>query len=173
MEGIGKCSTFEELMSQPYAGRYLKCSGAANSICKNNRYDGVCWIDRPDVTPTTQQSNAPGGRASWHPGNREHQLFGRVLTYTILEATKDALNLWKETDGLLLNDEAWHMTAHYEGLRKRVEEIPLEKYHCLNYGEMNFFCRYPMKVKTDGVRLSKVYVTYLHHKLTTYTSLVL
>jgi hypothetical protein len=148
-DGIRHCTTFSDLMEQPFAARYLKCGGEVKKICGNNRYDGVCWIDRPDVIPQRQQDKAPGGRASWHPGNREHQLFGRVLTYTILEATKDALLLWKETEGLVLDDETWHVTAHYEGLRKRVEDIPLKEYHCTNYEDMDFICKFPMKARTE------------------------
>lgn len=62
-KGLVAASTYKEILGQPYASRYLKCNGEAKSICKKNRYDAVCWIDRPDISPGTDQSKAPGGRA--------------------------------------------------------------------------------------------------------------
>lgn len=148
-DGLNKCSTFEELRKQPYAPRYMRCDGEVKKICHDHRYDGVCWIDRPDVTPWTPQKKNPGGRASWHPGNREHQLFGRVLTYTILEATKDALTIWKNAEGYKLDDKDWHLTEHYKKLRKGLDEMNLEDHHCLGFAQngMEFMCKYPMKVR--------------------------
>ena len=147
MKGLNYSSTYEDLVAQPFAARYLKCNGQIKPVCGKNRYDGVCWIDRPDVIPQQQQNDVPGGRASWHPGNREHQLFGRVLAYTILEATKDALKLWKDFPGWVLPDETWHMAAHYHGLRERIASMPLEKYYCKTFGALDFVCKYPVKVK--------------------------
>jgi hypothetical protein len=47
----------------PWALRYMNCDNEISSVCKKYEYDGVCWIDRPDFTPTTTQSKYPGGRA--------------------------------------------------------------------------------------------------------------
>lgn len=148
-KGLQKSNTLEQLMQQPLSARYLKCSGDVKAICQKHQYDGVCWIDRSDVTPKREQGKAPGGRASWHPGKWEHQLFGRVLAFTILEATKDALTIWYNADQHILDDNVWHVTAHYESLRKRVEDMHLEEYHCTNYVENNmaFMCKYPLKVR--------------------------
>lgn len=149
--GILSSSTMEDVRSQPLPARYLKCSGNIKKICEHHRYDGTCWIDRPDFIPSVPQGSAPGGRASWHPGKWEHQLFGRVLAYTILEATKDALLLWKNASNFELEDSVWHMTNHYNYLRNQVQEIPLEQYHCINFVEnnMEFMCRYPLKARTE------------------------
>lgn len=149
--GLVSSSTMEELLALPLPARYLKCAGSVKKICEHYRYDGTCWINRPDVEPSVPQGQAPGGRASWHPGKWEHQIFGRVLAYTILEATQDALLLWKNAPNLKLEDTAWHMTNHYTQLRKQVQEIPLEQYHCTNFVEndMEFMCRYPLKARTE------------------------
>jgi hypothetical protein len=47
----------------PFAVQYMDCANDISSICKDHEYDGVCWIDRPDVTPGTGQQSHPGGRA--------------------------------------------------------------------------------------------------------------
>jgi hypothetical protein len=62
-KGLPEVKTYEELMARPYASRYMKCKDEVKSVCKQKRYDGVCWIDRPDVTPENGQKKAPGGRA--------------------------------------------------------------------------------------------------------------
>ena len=62
-KGLPTVSTYEELMAQPYATRYMNCVDAVKSVCKKNRYDAVCWVDRPDITPNVSQHKAPGGRA--------------------------------------------------------------------------------------------------------------
>ena len=53
-----------------WAARYLRCEGDIANLCKENEYNGTCWIERDDYTPTMPQNPAPGGRASWHPGHK-------------------------------------------------------------------------------------------------------
>ncbi len=169
-KGLQTSSTLPQLMEQTLAARYLKCSGDTKNICKNHQYGGVCWIDRPDVIPRREQNKVPGGRASWHPGKWEHQLFGRVLAFTILEATKDALTIWNDAENkFVLEDDVWHLSAHYERQRKRVDAIPLEEYHCTNYVEnnMEFMCKYPLKVRMcDSVLLRN---QGINHRKTQYS----
>jgi len=54
----------------PWAVRYMDCASDVQAICKNYEYDGVCWIDRSDVTPTQNQKGHPGGRAGKVAGRR-------------------------------------------------------------------------------------------------------
>lgn len=148
---VNTIKTFDDLMASPYPLRYLKCGGDVKSICKKYEYNGVCWIDRPDYEPTHKQDSHPGGQAGWHPGNLHHQLTGRVITYTILEALSEALQMWHESPGFALPDSAWHVTPLYESVRKRLAEAPLEPYHCINFQEfgLEFTCQTPMKARTE------------------------
>jgi hypothetical protein len=56
--------------SVKWMARYLRCNGEMHGICREREYNGTCWIERDDYTPTTAQNKEPGGRASWHPGFR-------------------------------------------------------------------------------------------------------
>lgn len=148
MSGLSSVSDYDSLMARPFATRYLACRGAVKGLCKDHKYDGVCWVERPDFIPNQKQDSHPGGRAGWHPGNMEHQLTGRVITFSILQATKEALKMWYESDGHLIPDEVWHVTSHYESIRRRLAGASLEPLHCINFAEngMDFMCKYPMKV---------------------------
>jgi hypothetical protein len=150
MSGIAAATSFEDLDELPWAARYMACSPDLSSICSENRYDGICWLDRPDFTPTKEQQPYPGGRAGWHPGNREHQLTGRVLTFTFLQAMKEALTLWNDAAGYALADEAWHMTTHYDTVRAGVYEHTGDG-HCNEYWRvgMTSLCKFPMKGRTE------------------------
>ena len=61
--------------SVKWMARYLRCNGETHGLCREREYNGTCWIDRDDYTPTTTQQKEPGGRASWHPGFRVSCLF--------------------------------------------------------------------------------------------------
>jgi hypothetical protein len=144
--GVEKAETYDDFESLPWAAQSLKCSQDIKSICKKNEYIGNCWVDRPDVTPPTAQKDVPGGQASWHPGNRKHQIAGRVLAFTLLQALKEVLSMWHEADGYQLADDVWHVTNYYQGMRTKV--VAAEDKHCFNYGDFGlpFVCKYPMKV---------------------------
>ena len=155
--GIDKASSLEEIEKMPWAMQYVRCDSELKGVCRANEYMGTCWIERDDYTPQTEQNEEPGGRASWHPGNRIHQVRGRVLAFTILQALKEALVMWNEADGYALPDEAWHVTAHYEAIRakvlsltertdldERLKDKPLEK------RELEILLKYPLKVSEQG-----------------------
>jgi len=111
-------------------------------------WKGDCWIDREDFTPPTNQKQM-GGRARWHPGNRIHQVTGRVLAYTILTALHEVLATWNEADGYMLNDEDWHVTAYYENTRSKVAALAEDVGWCSHYyqkAELPNVCNYPMQV---------------------------
>eukprot|EP00934_Nitzschia_sp_Nitz4_P008119 Nitzschia sp. Nitz4//scaffold229_size32011//14677//16995//NITZ4_007918-RA/size32011-processed-gene-0.14-mRNA-1//-1//CDS//3329542856//8109//frame0 len=148
---VTKVTTLDELMAQPWASRYLKCGDEVKRLCKDHEYDGVCWIDRPDFTPTNIQDKHPSGRESWHPGNMHHQLFGRVITYTILEALREALQEWKSIPKYAIPDSMWHVKDHYLGIRERLALVNMQDYHCMNWKDfgLEFACSLPMKARTE------------------------
>lgn len=119
--------------SIPYAARYLKCDNEISSLCREHKFLANCWVDRPDFTPPKAQKGKPGGQASWHPGNRWHQLTGRVLAFTILRGLKEAIAQWSQAEGFALPDEAWHVTNYYENIRSKVKKLPPEFGYCFQY----------------------------------------
>lgn len=114
-------TTVAEFEALPWAAQCMsKAIPELKTICgKGNLYRGTCWINRTDFewngmdmsyTPTAKQGAAPGGRASWHPGDRVHQIKGRALAGIVLNGIRDALLEWKESANLVLKDEDWHGT---------------------------------------------------------------
>jgi hypothetical protein len=159
--GIKVGETLEEINEMPWASQYVLCNSEMSQICRQNEYKGVCWIDRDDFTPPTKQKAEPGGRAKWHPGNRKHQVTGRVLTFTILQALKEAMTLWKEADNYDLPDDAWHVTALYEKSRANVAALGADIGHCPDYEKslLGFACNYTVKVRTSVVKLVRFFST--------------
>jgi hypothetical protein len=137
-----------EAADTPWAFRYMRCTGDFAGECGRFKYNVQCWIDRPDVTPAAAQHGTnPGGQANWHPGWRHHQIVGRTLAFVLLRATRQALNRWKETDGFILPDEAWHVTAHYEAIRTKT--LAYNNSFCRTLPCHDLFCEYPMNARTE------------------------
>jgi hypothetical protein len=63
LKGIPTTETMDQVKTIPYATRYISCAGPMNGECRKSGYNGVCWIDRPDVTPVKKQANPMPGRA--------------------------------------------------------------------------------------------------------------
>jgi hypothetical protein len=148
--GVPVAETLDEVAKMPWASQYVRCKGEIVALCRENEYAGRCWIDRDDAVPPTPQKAEPGGRAGWHPGNRKHQVTGRVLAFTILQALKEALITWNEAEGYELADDDWHVTAYYDNIRNKVAALGPEIGDCNKYAEhdIEFVCNYPMKVRT-------------------------
>jgi hypothetical protein len=148
MKGLPMVESEEQAMKIPYAARYLVCADEVRSLCNNNKYNAVCWIDRPDVTPPTKQYAATKGRASWHPGFRNHQLSGRLLAYTVLSGLQDAIKQWKDAENFELPDSAWHVSAYYQNIRNKL--ALLNNSAC--FSDTNLptprVCTIPLKVTT-------------------------
>lgn len=150
--GLKKAEKFEDLESIPWAARYMKCDGDLNEVCGQNKYTAHCWDEnRTDVAPPTKQAGFPGGRAKWHPGSREHQLQGRVLTFTILQALKEALVTWSEVDNFELPDDQWHLTEWYDIIRSKLEALGPGFGFCHEEADndLDWVCRYPVKGRTE------------------------
>jgi hypothetical protein len=64
MKGTPMTETAEQVKTIPYAARYLECSGDMYAECRQKGYNGVCWIDRTDFSPTMPQQAIMGGRAT-------------------------------------------------------------------------------------------------------------
>ena len=149
--GIRKAHDFDDLETIPWAQRYMQCGNdIKSSICKKQEYNGTCWIDRPDYSPEKQQNKSPGGKASWHPGFRPHQLRGRILAYTFLQAIKEVLIMWNDSKNYQLSDDLWHVTSYYKEMREKVLATSPDVTKCSNYESkgLGFLCKYPMKVRT-------------------------
>lgn len=146
--GIEKGLTLEQIEAMPWAMQYVSCDSEISAICRGQEYNGTCWIDREDYSPETKQDSVPGGRAKWHPGNRIHQVTGRVLAFIFLQALKDALTSWKEAEGYILPDEAWHVTEHYDKVRSNLGSMDDSAGACHLYDEdeLGFICDKPLKV---------------------------
>jgi hypothetical protein len=149
--GIDVGKSLEQIEAMPWAMQYVRCEHDLNQLCRSNEYKGRCWVDRDDYTPTTEQRKAPGGRASWHLGNRKHQVTGRVLAFVFLQALKEALTEWKEAAGYELSDDAWHLTERCEKTRNKVKSMGDDEGYCYDqYGVklgMGYFCKHGMKVR--------------------------
>ncbi len=167
LDGIPVASTLEQYQDMPWAAQSISCDGTLKDLCRQEEYNGTCWIHRDDYTPQTPQNGAPGGRASWHPGNRKHQIRGRVLAYTILSALKDAVTLWRDAEGYVLPDEAWHLTDHYERVRAKVTESVGPCHEALKEQRLEFACKYPVKVSkkrnSHGIIQRKSNTKSSHH----------
>jgi hypothetical protein len=148
--GIPVPNTQQELDKVKWAAKYIFCGNDINNDkCRPNRYNATCWLDRPDgFKPWTKQENYPGGRAGWHPGNKEHQLTGRIITFLLLKAIREALMEWKTADNFELPDSSWHVTEVYEAARKGVEALDPKTTDCKKFVELNmgYFCTVPFKV---------------------------
>lgn len=110
---------------------------------------GNCWWERDDFTPPTKQGT-PQGRAKWHPGNRKHQVTGRVLAFTLLSALSEVLKMWNNSNNYVLGDDAWHVTAYYDNIRRKLTALGPDVGFCNKYAEkdLDFVCQYPMKVSS-------------------------
>ena len=148
---LPQADTLEDVKKMPWAAQYVRCGGEISGICRENEYKGVCWIDRDDFTPKTKQNAAPGGRAKWHPGNRKHQLQGRAIAFSILEALKEALTLWNEAKDYELADETWHVTPLYDNVRTKVENLKPDVGSCREYESQfsSFMCNTAVKARSE------------------------
>mmetsp|Transcript_1289 Transcript_1289/g.2624 ORF Transcript_1289/g.2624 Transcript_1289/m.2624 type:complete len:527 (+) Transcript_1289:209-1789(+) len=139
----------------PAPAQYLKCeTSEMNCKSPNIRFNSQCWIDTKDFTPPKNQLKVCGGRASWHPGWREHQFAGRRLSLLVLEGLEKAVELWQEkiaSEGCPLDGKYWHVSKHYDQIRettmKSVEDSACFKW-LATYG-LEIVCGTPMHGKTE------------------------
>lgn len=98
-DGIEPVVSEAHAQTLPYAARYMKCDPEQRDLCENKpKYCCVCWVERDDVPEDSFNhiKDQPGGQVKWHPGWRAHQLQGRVLAFTMLEALQEAVQHWSD-----------------------------------------------------------------------------
>lgn len=150
IEAMPLGESLEEIGKMPWAVQYVHCSDEMHQICRENEYNAECWVERDDFSPPKTQVKM-GGRANWHPGNRIHQIRGRIIASQILQALKDALTDWKEAPNYELPDSAWHVTAMYDNVRNKLKALGPEDGSCqsgLAAFDMEWTCKYPAKVRS-------------------------
>lgn len=136
----------------PWAARYLKCDSDWLNLCRDNKFNGTCWIERPDnFEPPTAQKGEPGGRASWHDGNRMHQLYGRTMSFSVLRALYEALELWDQQPDKTLKDDMWHVSAYYKNIKTKVANLDPDVGTCQGIeGRLpTEFCTLPFQARTE------------------------
>jgi hypothetical protein len=150
--GVPQQETLEDIDKTVWANKFLKCGQELKGHCRANEYNGTCWVERPDITPGNQKQQ-PGGRASWHPGNRIHQIRGRNMAMTILFALHDVLTMWSEsgsgtTDAYKLEDHVWHVTEYYENQRIKIQALDPKETGCGEFENLGlgYFCKVPFQV---------------------------
>eukprot|EP00547_Thalassionema_nitzschioides_P003449 CAMPEP_0194200592 /NCGR_PEP_ID=MMETSP0156-20130528/1126_1 /TAXON_ID=33649 /ORGANISM="Thalassionema nitzschioides, Strain L26-B" /LENGTH=895 /DNA_ID=CAMNT_0038925605 /DNA_START=103 /DNA_END=2790 /DNA_ORIENTATION=- len=140
----------------PWAARNMKCVKEREDLCNENRYSSVCWIDREDgIKPEQGQRERPRGQVKWHPGWRPHQLMGRVLAFSVLEALEVAVNQWMggTMTGQPLDDSYWHVTDYYENIRSKVMKMDPKLGKCPDIAENDSLparlCSTPLNGRTQ------------------------
>ena len=96
--GVPYTMSDKQAKTLPWAVQYFQCDAEHNEICKNHDdYCAKCWVNRDDgIKPEAEQRTDYGGQVSWHPGWRSHQLTGRVLAFSLLEALQLAIQQFSD-----------------------------------------------------------------------------
>lgn len=170
--GIELTTSEEQAETLPWAVRYMRCGDDAKDVCKkHNSYCAKCWVDREDgIKPEEPQQLNYGGQVSWHPGWRRHQLTGRVIAFSVLEALQQAVQLFSDgtMGGPPLADEEWHVNDYYNNIREKVKNTPMdpEKARCFQ-GE-----GLPKRVCTTPMRAVSQYTPRANFNETSLASIV-
>jgi hypothetical protein len=138
--GLPETTSEEQALTLPYAARNMKCSSERQDLCGDNRFSSTCWIDRPDgIVPKNGQLARPKGQVKWHPGWRAHQLTGRVIAFSVLEALEVAVNKWMDgtMTGQPLDDDYWHVTGYYNEIRSKVQNLDPSLGYCSKIANNN------------------------------------
>ena len=66
----------------------------------------------------------------------------------VLLAFYKGLTMWEEAPDKKLPEEVWHVTDHYENIRKKFSELKEEDIACLTYNELDpkRICNTPLNV---------------------------
>jgi len=98
-DGVLETTSKEQADTLPYSSQFLKCPDWARSVCDEApRFCVECWVPRDDIKPESfpNLKKTPGGQVRWHPGWRAHQLQGRVLAFSVLDALHVAIQTWSD-----------------------------------------------------------------------------
>ena len=133
--GIVETESDKQAKTLPWAARYLKCKEGKEDLCEKaeNKYLNTCWADQKGVNPPTKQVEHIAGAGKVHPGWRYHQLKGRMLAVSVLEALQEAINTWSDvtiTAGHPLPNEYWHVTDYYKDIREKINNLDADVGSC-------------------------------------------
>ena len=143
----------------PFAVQNFICEKGAQGVCNRGMAD-QCWVPRSDVEPSVKQLPQVGGKASWHPGWREHRYTGRKQVMLMLKALDKSLEMWEDgikEKGFPLKEEYWHIGNTYESVRTTfttyINGEGKDKSPCENIMKKLFglerACRMPIKGMTE------------------------
>jgi len=148
VQGIPQVTSAPEAEKQIWAARCINYAPELKDYCRGIEYNGTCWIDRDDYTPTHAQNAEPEGRAGWHPGFRYHALKGRIIGMMVLRALHKGFTMWEEAPNKKLAEEIWHVTDHYENIRNKLKEQKVEESFCFKgnaaVDPKDIICAYPL-----------------------------
>lgn len=151
-DGVPETVDEHQVESLPYAVQHLKCIDERLDLCKHPyKFCAACWIKRQDrKRPTQRQYDKPHGQTRWHPGMRHHQLTGRVLAFSILQALQDAVEMIRSSNEGQLK-EALNMTGYYDNIRRKVRNLDPELGNCYAIQDAlpDRVCRTSMKGRTQ------------------------
>lgn len=116
-----------DVPESPVACQYLNCDRALKRTGTCNVYNDVCWVDRKDYSPQSQDESIEDHLfviSNAAPLNdRENQWEGRKLSLVVLKALSETLRRWKNeiTHGRpILPDNLWHVRSTYRAVRESV-----------------------------------------------------
>jgi len=172
LAGVPITESREQVDTLPWAARYLSCPEENRDLCdeKEHRFRTTCWVDRDDVSPLKKQADNAGSQVKWHPGFRAHQLRGRVLAFTVLNALQDAIDTWSEktiASGHPLMDEYWHITDHYDNIQKKAKNLDPSVGACTSLKKF-----LPERVCTTGLQGRSEFTPRANPKETSITSIM-
>eukprot|EP00977_Amphora_coffeiformis_P003341 scaffold620_cov169-Amphora_coffeaeformis.AAC.11 len=126
----------------PHASQYLHCDANAMGVCRQapDEYCATCWIPRDDIPDPKAlfpklADQVLDQKRTWNPGWRRHQLTGRLLAYTILDAFQDALQSFTTgtASGPPLDGYDWHMGELYETMRSQLAQLSPTETGCAEW----------------------------------------
>lgn len=145
--------------SLPHAARYLNCDPSVLGVCRQapDEYCATCWIDRPDIANPKELfpniTDRVPGHYNWNPGWRQHQLTGRLLAYSLMDAVQDALHTFTmgASGGPPLDDGEWHMGGYYENIREKLVNLSPVESGCAEWGNVlpSRVCSVPLQGATQ------------------------
>jgi hypothetical protein len=170
MDGIPTIMNETHAAAVAYAARYMKCDHERKEICDNEpRFCASCWLPREDIPNPKDVFDSidpkVGSQVKWHPGWRVHQLVGRVLAFSVLDALQVAIQQFSDgtMSGPPLDDEFWHVTDYYNNIRSKVMNLDPSIGHCheIKKDLPSRICNTPMQARSMYTPRANVYETSL------------
>jgi hypothetical protein len=154
ISGVEETTSDSAASNLEWAAQYLKCSLNAKRYCDAETYKFASHCG-DDSSPTPQIDHIPVLPTAI--GWRVHQIKGYALSYNILAALDDAIDLWATKtifEGHPLSDENWHMSAYITNVKDKVTALTESNApHCFQLEEQTKLpkrlCKSRMKGRTE------------------------